>query len=122
MLTVDDIPTIRFAIQRRLDGEFGIDAVYTTFNKYPGSHISVEIEILLGWIGDKAFMVNSAFDLPDPFEHGHLIDEIDQIAEQIKAARKDFFGRGAGLILTPHMQLAGTGRRGLWARYGLRYA
>lgn len=121
MLTADDTPTIRNAIQKRLDQEYGVEFVHTTFAKLPGSHISVDLEIVLGTIGDRVFMVTTGFDLPDPFEHGHLVDEIDQIAESVKAARKDFFGRGAGIILTPHVQLAGTGRRGMWKRYGLRH-
>ena len=121
MLTVNDTPTIRFAIQRRLDKEPGIDYVHTTFAKFPGSHITVLVELHLGWVGEKLFHMRSTFDLPDPFEHGHLLDEIDQVAEQAKAARKDYFGRGAGIVLNPQVQLAGTGQRGLWKRYGLRY-
>jgi hypothetical protein len=122
MLTVTDTPTIRRAIMKRLDRSLGIDSVDMKFAKFPGSHITVMLALNLGWVGGKVFLVNSSFDLPDPFEHGHLLDEIDQVAEQVKAARKDFFGRGPGVIRTPGTQLAGTGRRGLWARYGLRHA
>ena len=122
MLTVNDTPTIRNAIVKRLEKESGIDHVFMDFVKLPGSHITVELNIILGWVGDKLFTVDSTFDLPDPFEHGHLLDEIDQVAEHVKAARIDFFGRGAGLIRTPEVQLAGTGRRGLWSRYGMRPA
>ena len=120
MLTVNDTPTIRNAIIKRLEKEYGIEYVFMNFVKLPGSHIEVNLNIMLGWVSDRVFTVDSTFDLPDPFEHGHLLDEIDQVAEQVKAARKEFWGRGAGVILSPEVQLAGTGRRGLWARYGLR--
>lgn len=116
MLTVRDTPTIRNAIMKRLGKEPGIDSVHTTFRKHPGEYIGVDIEIYLQGSG---YWVNSTFDLPDPFEHAHLLNEIDQVAEGVKAARKAMFGRCAGLIVTPRVQLAGTGRRGLWAQYGL---
>lgn len=122
MLTVDDTPTIRRAIMKRLDRSLGIESVDMKFAKFPGSHVAAHLEIVAGWIGEKVFTVHAVFDLPDPCEHAHLLDEIDQVAEQVKAARKDFFGRGPGVIRTPRTQLAGTGRRGLWARYGLRHA
>lgn len=122
MLTVHDTPTIRNAIMKRLDREPFLDSVNVTFRKYPGDHIEVECDIHVCWIGDRLFQVISTFDLPDPFEHSHLLNEIDQVAEGVKAARRDFFGRSlGGLIIKPHVQLAGTGRRGLWKQYGLRH-
>ena len=120
MLTANDTPTIRNAIQRRLAAEPGIDSVHTTFVKFPGSHVAVQIELHLGWIDEKLLAVVSTFDLPDPFEHGHLLNEIDQVAEGVKAARRGVYAGGGGVYDIPQTQLPGTGARGLWGRYGLR--
>jgi len=115
MLTDEDTPTIRNAIYRRLDKEAGVAICDMKFAKGAG-YIAVGV---LATIDDGPITL-SRFELPNPFEHGHLIEEIDEIAEQMKAARKAHFGNGNGLILTPERQLAGTGLRGRWSRYGLK--
>jgi|SRR6185312_359318 len=130
MLTEADTPTIRFAMIRRLDKEPGIEVCDLKFEKYAiGDRyrdfdkgewsIAAVPFIRVGLVATvgSAIVTRSKFDLPVPFSHQHLINEIDEIAEQFKAARKDFFGRG-GAILTPEKQLAGSGLRGRWAQYG----
>lgn len=127
MLTGEDTPTIRFAIMRRLDKEPGVeicDLIVRTTEDIPGpmglvyerplGFIAVGILALLG----QMLTTRSHFHLPDPFEIGHLHNEIDEIAEQYKAARKEFFGRGGNFMAHPEKQLAGTGLRGRWAKYG----
>jgi hypothetical protein len=117
MLTDEDTPTIRNAIYRRLDNEPGVKICEIKFAKGL-HHIAVGVLASIDDMDDGP-ITRSVFDLPIPFEHSHLVEEIDQIAEQLKAARKAHYGSGGGLILTPERQLVGTGRRGLWARYGL---
>lgn len=113
MLTSDDTPTIRFAINRRLGAEPGVTLCAIKFAKAPGV-ISVGVLARLG----NTIITTSRFELPDPFEHGHLLAEIDEIAEQYKLVRKDFFT--ARLPVSEVRQVPGTGTRGNWARYGLR--
>jgi hypothetical protein len=115
MLTDEDTPTIRNAIMKRLDLELGVKICDIKFGKGL-HHIAVGLVATI----DDGPITMSRFDLPIPFEHGHLIEEIDEIAEQFKAARKAHFGNGSGLILTPERQLQGTGLRGRWARYGMK--
>ena len=116
MLTDEDTPTIRHAINRRLGVEVGVTICDIKFAKGL-NYIAVGI---LAELDNGGPITRSRFELPIPFEHGHLLEEIDEIAEQYKAARKAHFGSGSGLILTPERQLQGTGLRGRWARYGLR--
>ena len=115
MLTEDDAPTIRHAITRRLDKEPGVEVCDIVMNS-AGDHIAVGVLVRL----DARIVTRSRFDLPIPFEHGHLLNEIDEIAEQLKAARKTYFGRGGGFLIQPERQLMGTGLRGRWLSYGLR--
>ncbi len=115
MLTDEDTPTIRNALYRRLNAELGVKICDIKFARGAG-FIRVGVLATI----DDGPIARSMFELPNPFEHGHLVDEIDEIAEQCKAARKEHFGRGGGLILTPERQLQGSGLRGRWARYGLR--
>lgn len=130
MLTASDTPTIRFAITRRLDQEPGIAVADIKFAKvgrgdwYAGDgevlqragepFIRVGLLLQVG----HTIVLRSRFDLPDPFEIGHLHAEIDEVAEGCKRARKDFFT--AALPVTEEKPLAGTGLRGRWSRYGLR--
>lgn len=132
MLTEADTPTIRFAIIRRLDTEPGVKICDLKFEKYgkgdryrdldSGGELKIAAEpfIRVGLVAEvgSVIVTRSVFDLPVPFSHQHLVNEIDEIAEQHKAARKDFFGRGNGVILTPEKQLKGSGTRGRWASYG----
>lgn len=116
MLSIDDIPTVKHAIVKRLDAEPGIVSVHTEFQRRPYG-LAVILEINLGNYGDKCVIVKSQFDLPELFEHAHVIDEIDQIAEHVKLARRTAFAVQPG----ERIEMKGTGRRGLWRRYGLRY-
>ena len=114
MLTADDTPTIRRAILRRLGVEPNVRVCDIKFEKAPGE-ISVGI---LANVGDH-IITRSAFVLPDPFELGHLHNEIDEISVQYRLAAKDHFT--AALPVSDEKFLAGTGLRGNWARYGLRH-
>lgn len=129
MLTGEDTPTIRFAITRRLDKEPGVEVADIKFARvgrgdwYAGygdvmmraDEPFLRVGLVL-WLG-RAIIVRSQFDLPDPFEIGHLHAEIDEIAEGCKRARRDFFTAGAGV--SEEKQLPGTGLRGRWSRYGV---
>ena len=118
MLTIEDTPTIRNAIIKRLDKEPGV-AVADIKIEGAKDHIKVGVWLMLtdtqqaGGIVD----IRSFFDLPDEFEIGHLHNEIDEIAEHCKKAR---LKTGVGRILfMPGVDrkrefLTGTGLRGWW--------
>lgn len=136
MLSFDDTPTVRWAILRRLDKEPGVAPAELRFWKYhqgdaypvnpddepekwrwgTASAPFLRVRLIL-MLGD--FMhLTSRFDLPVPFELGHVHDEIDEIAEQCKKARRDFFTEA--LPVSEEKRIEGTGLRGRWGRYGLR--
>lgn len=129
MLTSDDIPTIRFAIRWRIDSEPGAYVVEPTLVQpikrgewYTDikSHLDVQaredfirVVVLIG-LGMTAH-AQSEFHLPDPFEHGHLLNEIDRMAEDLKKVRKAVF---ASPVVGMSGRVAGSGTRGGWDRYG----
>lgn len=109
MLTYhDNAATIRWAILKKLDAESGVKVCDVLIKPHP-DHIAVGI---LATLSDE-LIVRSRFDLPSEFDLRHLHNEIDEIAEQYKAARLDFFGRGA-IMRDPEKMLEGTGLRGRW--------
>ena len=108
MLNYDENPTIRWAILRRLDSEPGVKVLDITIAPLADKSIGVQVEV---WI-DQLLEAISRFDLPEEFSHGHLLNEIDQMAEQFKAARSDFWARGRPNKI--RHELSGTGLRGLW--------
>lgn len=111
MLTADDKPTIRYAILRRLDKETGVQVCAIKFVEGDDC-IGVGVLAKLG----NTIITSSQFQLPLVFEHSHLLNEIDEIAEHIKDARRDFFT--AALPVSEVRKIAGTGLRGRWAQYG----
>ncbi len=117
MLTYDDEPTIRFAIDRRLSKEPGVRHleihIKPRFADIP-PHIRVATRAQLG---ETIKNVKSRFDLPIPFEYSHLLNEIDEIAEQYKDARRSFFANG-GVPMGIEIEVKGTGVRGRWKKYG----
>ena len=132
MLTDADTPTIRFAILRRLGQEPGVKVCDIKFEKYRRGEqylarfdpqvwaVAEEPFIRVGMVSllGETMVTRSRFDLPVPFEIGHLHAEIDEIAEQYKRARKDFFT--AALPVSEEKHVEGTGMRGRWKLYGLR--
>src|SRR3569623_655363 len=115
MLTIADEPTIRWAISKRLDKAPGVERAETIVRKKKDC-IFVGILFHL----DKKLIVKSTFELPHQFDVAHLHNEIDQLAEQLTAARRDHFGRSLrGQVLGSGIgaQLAGTGLRGLWSQH-----
>jgi hypothetical protein len=114
MLTADDTPTIRHSILKRLGLEPNVRICDIKFQKAAGE-ISVGV---LANVGNH-IITRSAFVLPDPFELGHLHNEIDEIAVQYRLAARDHFT--AALPVSEERFLRGTGLRGNWARYGLRH-
>src|SRR6266550_2045118 len=105
MLTWEDEPTIKNAIQKRLGAERGVTIC----------DIPVEADIDCIRVGilaqvDSTLIVRSRFDLPLEFELSHLHNEIDEIAEHYKAARADFWAKGRALE-QPETRLMGTGIR-----------
>lgn len=116
MLTHADEPTIRFALNRRLDKEPGTrvgEIKCTPHLKAEPPYTQVEAEIYL----NSTLTVRTAFHLPEPFEHRHLLNEIDEIAESCKRARLDFWKQGQSMM-GAHNELPGTGLRGRWSNYG----
>ena len=109
MLTAADTPTIRNAILKRIGKEPGVTIVDMPVVKH-ADHLAVGLLLEV----DHVLLVRSRFDLPAMFDHSHLVNELDEVAEQIKAARKDAFGRGAALVQSTEKVMAGTGLRGRW--------
>lgn len=118
MLTYSDEPIIRRAISRRLDSVPGLRTLEVLVKDHK-QHITVGVN----WQMNDLVIGNSVFDLPPQFELGHVHNEADEIAEQAKAARKQFLLYGAmpakGSISETYTA-KGTGRRGNWRRYGER--
>ena len=113
MLSFADYPTIKHAIMKRLDKERGVDVLEIRILKRKDC-IAVGIHT---WV-DKMIDPLSLFELPLEFDYRLLHDEIDEVAEQLKAARKDHFGRGGLIqIRSPVRQMAGNGLRGNWRKY-----
>lgn len=107
-----DTPLIRNALHRRLDKERGVRIDDIKFLR-TDTHLQVRVEIEVG----GALNLISEFDLPNTFEHGHLINEIDEIAEACKRARMEFWLSGRP-VFEGRRELPGTGLRGNWCRYG----
>ena len=116
MLTADDTPTIRNAIHRRLGKEPGVRICDIKFTK---SEVAIRCGVVATLGMDERIVTRSMFDLPAEFEHSHLINELDEIAEQYKAARLEFFKTGG---VVGEKEVSGTGLRGRWAQYGMRVA
>ncbi len=114
MLTGDDTPTIRNAILKRLGTEPAVHVCDIKFQKGNGE-IGVGIQAFVG----EHYQTRSLFVLPDPFEIGHLHDEIDEIAAQYRQVRRDPFTEA--LPVSEEKSVPGSGLRGKWSRYGLRY-
>lgn len=110
MLNADDsLPIIKHALHRRLGKEPGV-RVADVRCLVAKDHIAVFVDLAAGDLG-----LHSEFHLPLEFEHAHLIDQIDEIAEQVKAARMSYWLSGRQ---TERRELSGTGLRGRWAQYG----
>jgi hypothetical protein len=103
MLSIADKPTIRHAILKRLDQEPGV-AVIGIYARPFQDFIAVGVETLLR----DALVTRSHFRLPAQFALADLHNEIDQIAEQLKAAWRAHAGT-ARSDQTEAAQLAGTG-------------
>ncbi|MEJ0071214.1 MAG: hypothetical protein WDO24_23485 [Pseudomonadota bacterium] len=104
MLTIADTPTIRHAILKRLDREPGVTVLGVYVKPFAGC-IGVGIETLLR----DLLVTRSHFRLPVEFALNTLHNEIDQIAEQLKAAWRAHTGTVRS-DQTEAAQLAGTGR------------
>lgn len=108
MLTGEDIPTIRNAIQKRLGAERGV-----TLRDIPIELSEDCIQVgVLATLGET-LIVSSRFDLPSEFEISHLHNEIDEISEHYKTARADFW-LNARMMAEPKRKIPGTGLRGRW--------
>jgi hypothetical protein len=112
MLNGWDEPTIRNAILKRLSVERGIRLLDIKIKRHKDN---VAIGVLAQL--DTVLLVRSRFDLPPEFEYTHLHNEIDQIAEQYKCARIDYWRNGRPEAM-PEREVIGTGLRGLWATHG----
>lgn len=109
MLTYADSPTIKNAITKRLAKERGV----IVHEVYVGEGAScVRVAVLL--VVNGHLQVRAMFELPQEFEYQHLHNEIDQIAEQCKEARREYWSRGRPERVE-NVPLKGTGLRGLWA-------
>jgi len=108
MLTWDDAPTIRWAILKRLEKEPGVRFVRVFAKPHPG-FIAVGVEATV----HDTLQTRSHFRLPVEFEHAQLVREIDEIAEQLKAAWRQHTGVTRS-DQTAAGQLAGNGLDRNW--------
>jgi hypothetical protein len=116
MLTHEDEPTIRNAFMKRLERERGVkicEIKVVPHLKETPPFIAVGVLATL----DDAVVTRSLFHLPALWALRHLHNEIDEICEQMKAARKLHFGRGGAPLKAPESQLLGTGLRGRWRQH-----
>lgn len=134
MLTFDDEPTIRHAIWKRIKKEPGLDIVDIQIKEVkkgdvvtregqstfaPDDHIAVGVWLILTDRTHEEGIpdTRSFFDLPPEFSIWQVHNEIDEIVEASKKARKL---AGLKLIWTPKRDgqrepIIGTGLRGRWA-------
>jgi hypothetical protein len=110
-----DNPTIRHAIIKKLDAERGVEINDIQIHTHKDC---VRVGILAILDGMDSLIVDSRFELPLQFELRHLHNELDQIAEQYKAARRDFWANGRTMAGSIERRLHGTGLRGLWRHDG----
>jgi hypothetical protein len=114
MLNVDDGATIRNAITKRLSKELNVVRVLEINIKEHADCLRV------GVLTDMdAIILRSLFDLPKAFYHNTLLNQIDEIAEQCKAAWLNFHaGVARGMSIGSHdiRTTLGTGLRGAWKR------
>jgi hypothetical protein len=108
MLSFDDAPTIRHAIVKRLESEPGIRFVHVFAKPFPG-FIGVGVEAAI----HDTLVARSHFRLPIQFELAALHREIDEIAEQYRAAWRAHLGTVRS-DQTEAVQLAGNGVAGNW--------
>ncbi len=113
----DDEPRIRYGIRKRLEAEKGVKLMDIKIVDKT-DHIAVGVE----WMIDDLIHGTSLFDLPPVFELGHIHNEVDEIAENMKEARRKFALHNGvmaniGAISERH-EARGTGRRGRWVNYG----
>lgn len=78
--------------------------------------IRVGVWVLLTEVAEAIGDVRSKFDLPPLFEHKHLLNEIDEIYEQVKEAKRKI---GPFAVYIPGREnqregLEGSGLRGRW--------
>lgn len=126
MMTYADEATIRNAILKRLHEPGKTEIADIQVINQPEAippHIQVGIWFVLkdriqveGLIDPRSF-----FDLPAEFERRHLLNEIDEIAEQLKVVRQET--QLIGLVFDPSKAqprkvVVGTGLRGRWGDDG----
>lgn len=111
MLTYADSPTIKNAITKRLAKERGV-AVHEVYVGEGASCIRVAVLLVV----NGHLLVRAVFELPQEFDYVHMHNEIDQIAEQCKEARQEYWSRGRPEVVE-NVLLRGTGLRGLWEKH-----
>lgn len=126
MLTFDDQNTIRNAIAKRVNGESGMlchrfDDIGIRLKYAPrralrdtkvpiGIQIQVKIYVqpIPGLKTGEILGLTSAITAPLEFDHATLLNEIDEVIEGCKAARREHLGKTHS-ILSTKAQMAGNG-------------
>ena len=109
MLNYDNSPIIRHAIIKKLDSEPGVEICEILIHRHSDC---IAVGILAVLDGLDGLVVRSRFELPLEFELGAVHAEIDEIAEQMKTARKE----SRLSQPTTEQLLQGTGLRGRWLK------
>ncbi len=104
-----DLPIVRQAILNKLDKERGVKVCDMPMRDHK-DYIAIGVMSLI----DGTLLVRSVFHLPPWFDLRHVHNELDQIAEQYKAARVNFWTNGRNLEDKNQYFVSGTGHRGLW--------
>jgi hypothetical protein len=124
MLTFQDEATIRNAIWKRLHEPGKTEIADIQVVNYPDDNppfIRVDVWFILKDRIQQDGLIDprSHFDLPHEFEHSHLLNEIDEIAEQLKFIRKDTKLSALSFVrnlfgANQRKVVSGTGLRGRW--------
>lgn len=126
MLTIEDDSTIRHAIWKRLSAEPGVilhkfdDIGIRARKERPRRSslrketVGIDIQVtmyvqpIVGIETGCVLKLTSAIQAPAQFEHSALLNEIDELAEQVKAARRQHNGVSVNII-NDNVQLKGNG-------------
>lgn len=111
MLTYEDKPSIKYGIEKRLGKESGVSVLEILVTKHRAC-ITVGVLYIVDAHDDQKLIMRSTFDLPLEFYLKQVHNQIDEMCEQVKFARKDY-----GItrcLYQKEKPVPGTGRRGAW--------
>ena len=109
VLNYDNAPIIRHALLKKLETEPGVQVCDILIHRHADC---IAVGVLAVLDGMDGLVMRSRFELPLEYELLQVHNEIDEISEQIKTARREAH------LAKPdcEVQLLGTGLRGRWRK------